>query len=154
MSGYNNVCLLGCCESVEERTSKNGKQFVKTTIAVTTWRRNAEGTFEEHKSLIPVTIFGKQSELFNKYVRTGDIVHLTGRLDSSESQTSEGENRLTLSFVVEQVNLIPNGRNAKRKPSVEPDKISQHNASIRTPARVQPPSAALDENGDPAALPF
>ena len=68
---------------------------------------------EERTSFVPATIFGRQAEVFLQYVQKGDVVHLAGRLDSNEWKTDSGEKRLSLSFVVEQLNLLPNERKPK-----------------------------------------
>src|SRR5260370_10949337 len=121
MSGYNCAVILGrLVAPPEQLTTKNGKLFVKATIAVSVHRKNSEGVDEERTSFIPATIFGRQAEVFLKYVQKGDMVHLVGRLDSNEWQTDSGEKRLSLSFVIEQLNLLPNER---AKPKTPEDRI-------------------------------
>jgi single-strand DNA-binding protein len=110
-AGFNQVTILGrLCAPPEELKTKNGKLFIKATIAVSVHRKTAEGTGEEHTSFVPATMFGKTAEIFLKYVQKGDMVHLAGRLDSNEWKTDEGAKRLSLSFVVEQMSLLPNER--------------------------------------------
>jgi single-strand DNA-binding protein len=120
-AGFNQSILLGRLTApAEQLTTKNGKLFVKATIAVSVRRKNTEGVDEERTSFIPATIFGRQAEVFLKYVQKGDMVHLVGRLDSNEWKTDSGEKRLSLSFVVEQLNLLPNDR---AKPKAPEDRI-------------------------------
>ena len=120
-AGFNQSILLGRLTALPEQlTTKNGKLFVKATIVVSIRRKNAEGVDEERTSFIPATIFGRQAEVFLKYVQKGDMVHLVGRLDSNEWKTDSGEKRLSLSFVVEQLNLLPNER---AKPKAPEDRI-------------------------------
>jgi len=81
------------------------------------------------------------------------MVHLVGRLDSNEWTTSAGEKRLSLSFIVEQLNLLPNARATKQAPGPQASSASgrplqQHR---QTAAPTQP---KYDENGDPTAIPF
>jgi single-strand DNA-binding protein len=113
VSGFNSVVLLGRCKATEELQTRNGKLFIKATVSVSIRRKNAEGTDEERTSLIPATIFGKTAEVFTKYVKAGDMVHLVGRLDANEWKTDSGEKRLSLSFIVEQLNFLPNERKPK-----------------------------------------
>ena len=120
-AGFNLVAVLGRLYApAEELTARTGKLFVKATIVVSIRRKNAEGIDEERTSFIPATIFGRQAEVFLKYVQKGDMVHLVGRLDSNEWKTDSGEKRLSLSFVVEQLNLLPNER---AKPKAPEDRI-------------------------------
>jgi single-strand DNA-binding protein len=119
MSGFNQTVLLGrLVAPPEQLTTKNGKLFIKGTIATSVYRQNPDGKSEERVSFIPVTIFGRQAEVFLNHVHKGDMVHLVGRLDSNEWKTDSGEKRLSLSFVIEQLNLLPNER-AKPKPTAE-----------------------------------
>jgi single-stranded DNA-binding protein len=55
-------------------------------------------------------MFEKTAELFLKYVDKADMVHMADRLDSNEWKTDDGKKRLSLSFVVEQLNFLPNER--------------------------------------------
>ena len=59
---------------------------------------------------IPVTLFGGTAELFLKYVAIGDAVHLSGRADSTNWKDAGGKSRLTLSIIIEQIQLLPNAR--------------------------------------------
>jgi hypothetical protein len=52
-AGFNQAVLLGRCKAIEELQTKNGKLFVKATIAVSVRRKNAEGVDEERTSFIP-----------------------------------------------------------------------------------------------------
>jgi single-strand DNA-binding protein len=133
-AGFNQAILLGrLCALPEQLTAKSGKIFIKATIAVSVHRKNPNGIGEEHTSFVPVTMFGKTAELFLKYVGKGDMVHLVGRLDSNEWKTQEGKARLSLSFVVEQLNFLPNER-AKAAP--------------------KPKEPELNEYGEPTDIPF
>jgi single-strand DNA-binding protein len=122
-AGFNHATLLGrLCAAPEELKTKAGKLFIKATIAVSVHRKTPEGISEEHTSFVPATMFGKTAELFLKYICKGDMVHLAGRLDSNEWKTESGDKRLSLSFVVEQLNFLPNER-AKAEPKIkEPER--------------------------------
>lgn len=98
MSGYNSAVILGrLVAPPEQLTTKNGKLFIKATIATSVYRQTADGKSEERTSFIPVTIFGRQAEVFLNHVHKGDMVHLVGRLDGNEWKTDSGEKRISLS---------------------------------------------------------
>jgi len=147
--GFNHATLLGrLCGPPEELYAKAGKVFIKATIAVSVHRRN-EGIGEEHTSYIPATAFGKTAELFLKYVQKGDMVHLAGRLDSNEWKTDDGNRRLSLSFVVEQLNLLPNSR---AKAVSVPTQASTVKASSGQTSTSR--SVTYNEFGEPDDIPF
>jgi single-strand DNA-binding protein len=159
VSGFNQAILLGrLVASPEELTTKAGKLYAKATIAVSVHQRSADGASEERTSFIPVVIFGRQAEVFSKYVAKGDMVHLVGRLDSSEWKTQDGEKRLSLSFIVEQLNLLPNAHVVKPRPSAETQTRAPATNTRTAPAKSsterQRPMPGIDENGDPTDLPF
>jgi single stranded DNA-binding protein len=148
MSGFNSAIILGRCKSTEELQTKNGKLFVKATIAVSVHRKNAEGVDEERTSLIPSTIFGRQAEVFLKYVNPGDMVHLVGRIDSNEYTANSGEKRLSLSFVVEQLNLLFSER-AKAQQKPPPRRPEE-----KPPDEKRPQEPERNEYGEPTDIPF
>ena len=149
MSGYNSVIVLGRLTGLPEQlTTKNGKLFIKATIATSVYRQAADGKSEERTSFIPVTIFGRQAEVFLNHVHKGEMVHLVGRLDSNEWKTETNEKRLSLSFVVEQLNLLPNER-AKAQPATQPRPAPEQRSEDKPRGKPE-----LDENGDPANIPF
>jgi single-strand DNA-binding protein len=155
MSGFNQAVILGrLVAAPEELTTKGGKLFLKAIIATSVRQRNNDGTFEERTSFIPATIFGKQAEVFRKYVRKGDLVHLVGRLDSNEYTTSSGEKRLSLSFIVEQLNLLPNARASKQAPETSRASKPPAPAPSQRERAIAPAQPELDENGDPTQIPF
>jgi single-strand DNA-binding protein len=153
MSGYNSAVILGRLTGPPEQlTTKAGRLFLKATVAASVYQKKGDGTSEERTSFVPVTIFGRTAETFLKFVHKGDMVHLAGRLDSNEWTAGSGEKRLLLSFLVEQLSLLPNERaNSQPKPQPKrpqakpPEKRAENNPT-RKPD--------LDENGDPADLPF
>ncbi|MBV9877604.1 MAG: single-stranded DNA-binding protein [Verrucomicrobia bacterium] len=136
-TGFNQAIILGRLTAPPEQlTTRSGKLFVKATLAVSVRRKNAEGVEEERTSFIPATIFGRQAEVFLKYVQKGNLVQLVGRLDTNEWKTDAGEKRLSISFVVEQLHMLPSEsarpklkteekreREPERKEANEPDDI-------------------------------
>jgi single-strand DNA-binding protein len=148
-AGFNQATLLGrLVAPPEELYTKAGKVFIKATIAVSVHRKN-EGIGEEHTSYIPATAFGKTAELFLKYIQKGDMVHLAGRLDSNEWKTDDGNRRLSLSFVVEQLNLLPNSR---AKAVSVPTQASTVKASSGQTSTSR--SVTYNEFGEPDDIPF
>lgn len=139
MSGFNHATLLGRLSApAEELKTKAGTLFIKAAIAISVHRKNSEGVSEEYTSFVPATMFGKTAELFLKYVQKGDMVHLAGRLESSEWKTDNGGKRLSLSFVVERLCFLPNSdRNHPPAKGAAPK-----------------PTPKLNEHGEPEDIPF
>jgi single-strand DNA-binding protein len=148
VSGYNSAVILGrLVAPPEQLTTKNGKPFIKAVIAASVYQKNSDGNSEERTSFVPVTVFGRTAEVFLKHVHKGDMVHLVGRLDGNEWKTDSGEKRISLSFAVEQLNLLPNER-AKPQQKPQPRRTEE-----RPPERLQR-ETALNEEGEPNEIPF
>ena len=149
--GFNQALLLGRLTAPPEQLhTKNGKLFLKATIAVSVAQKNAKGVSEERTSFVPATIFGRQAEVFLQHVQKGDMVHLVGRPDSNEWKTDSGEKRLSLSFIVDQLTLLPNDR-ARQQSGPQPKAPARAERPSGTRSRSQP---EFDENGDPTDIPF
>jgi len=152
MNGFNQAIVLGrLCAPAEELKTKAGKLFVKATITVSVHRKNSEGVSEKYTSFVPATMFAKTAELFLRYVQKGDIVHLAGRLESSEWKTENGGKRLSLSFVVEQFCFLPNSRASAASQAREEAKSKTPASSAPSP---KPRDIPLNENGEPTDIPF
>lgn len=141
MRRFNQALLLSRLTAPPEQLqTKNGKLFLRATSAVTVAQKTGEGVNEERTSFIPATIFGRQAEVFLKYVQKGEMVHLVGRLDSNEWKTESGEKRLSLSFVVAQLNLLSNARQT----TVAENRVRQ----------PKPREVNTNEFGEPENIPF
>jgi single-stranded DNA-binding protein len=109
--GFNHAVLLGKLAAAPEQfTTRNGKAFLKAVLTVSTYRKTVEDVSEEHVVSVPVTLFGKTAEVFGKYVLPGDVVHLAGHLDSYGFTDDQGKKRYSLSFVGDQLTLLPSNR--------------------------------------------
>jgi single-strand DNA-binding protein len=153
VSGFNQAVILGrLVAPPEELTTKGGKLFIKAVVASSVHQKNSDGASEERTNFVPVTIFGRTAEVFRKYVQKGDMVHLVGSLTSNESTTGSGEKRLWLSFVVEQLTLLPNER-AKTQQRPEPKPRPQQ-PERSWPAEQRRPQPTFNEHGEPDQIPF
>jgi single stranded DNA-binding protein len=149
--GFNQCLILGRLGAPSEQLqTRSGKLLLKTTIAVSVAQKNAEGVSEERTTFIPATIFGRQAEAFLQYVQKGGMVHLAGRLDSNEWKTDSGEKRLSLSFIVDQLALLPKDR-ARQQAGPQPKAPAR---AERPPGTRSRPQSEFDENGDPTDIPF
>jgi single-strand DNA-binding protein len=153
MSGLNTAFLLGRLRvPPEELTTESGKLFLKAVIATFVHQKNSDGVSEERISFIPVTVFGRTAEIFRQYVHKGDMVHLVGSLTSNEWTTGLGEKRLSLSFVIEQLNLLPNERaQAQQKPEQKQNMKRPERSQTPEPLKPQP---NLNKYGEPNDIPF
>jgi single-stranded DNA-binding protein len=154
-AGLNQAIVMGKLLAAPEHIStKTGSVMLKATLEVSTHRRNADGKNEEQTSRVPITLFGKTATIFEQYVSPGDLVQVLGRLDGFERPAKSGAGTwLTLSFVVEQLILLPNGKREgpATTPAVHPAPQQRQFGHGFKPA---PKTVAINELGEPDDIDF
>ena len=88
----NHVTLLGRIGADPElRSTKSGTAVVQLRLATDRYSKSAEGQSETDWH--SVVVWGKTAEAVARYIRKGDRVHVTGRLQQHSWQTDSGERR-------------------------------------------------------------
>ncbi len=88
----NHVTLLGRVGADPElRHTKSGTSVVQLRLATDRYSKSTEGQSETDWH--SVVVWGKTAEAVARYVRKGDRVHVTGRLQQHSWQTDSGERR-------------------------------------------------------------
>lgn len=96
----NKVLLMGNVVR-ENSVSGNGKVLrVANTIAVDRASKNKSTDF------IPIVVFGKSAELFNKYVSKGAMVFLEGTLQVNQYTDAEGNKKYSSNVVVNNFRVL------------------------------------------------
>jgi single-stranded DNA-binding protein len=159
-SGFNQAIVMGrLIAPAESIPTKSGSIMLKATLEVSTFRRGADGTNEEQITKLPVTIFGKLATTFAQYVDIGHLVQVVGRLDGYERPGKSGAGSwLTLSFIAEQLILLPNGK----RDSANPAATGRPTEQRQTPAQKEfgqgfkPPTRSVTHNefGEPSEIDF
>ena len=88
----NHVTLLGRVGADPElRRTKSGTAVVQLRLATDRYSKSADGQSETDWH--SVVVWGKTAEAVARYVRKGDRVHVSGRLQQHSWQTDSGERR-------------------------------------------------------------
>lgn len=98
--------VIGNISAKKEITfALNNTAILNGSIAV---RRNRKdtNTGEYPTDFFNFTLFGKQAENFDKYVKVGNKVALTGRVENSTYQNKEGFNVLTTKIMVDSFEML------------------------------------------------
>lgn len=100
----NTVVLIGrWTRDVELRYTQGGRAVVNGTVAVNEGRDQAD--------FIPVVIWDKQAEaVANHHGRKGQMVGVTGRLQSRSYTTQDGQRRTVLEVVASRVDFLGSGQ--------------------------------------------
>ena len=103
----NRVVLTGnLTRDPELRSTPEGLAICKLGIAVNTRRKNGStGMWEEKPNYFRVTVFGRQAESCNQFLRKGRPVAIDGRLEWS-SWESEGQKRESIDIIADTVQFL------------------------------------------------
>lgn len=100
----NNLNLIGrLVRDVELKVLKNSDNHVVSfTIAVDNYISKDEKT----TSFIPCVAFSKNAEIIAKYVKKGDLIALSGKLNQRSYKNKEGKEVNVIEVIVNNVDLI------------------------------------------------
>jgi single-strand DNA-binding protein len=110
----NRVVLIGnLTRDPELRSLPSGSSVCNFRVACNSTRRDAEGDFQEKPNFFDVGAFGALADSVNRYARKGRRVAIDGRLDWREWETSDGQQRQTVSIIADTVLFLdsPGERN-------------------------------------------
>ena len=101
----NVVCLRGrLVRDVEVRFSTNGNAVANFTMAVNKQTKNDKGEYEAN--FINCVIFNKSAEFMQKYTNKGDMVEITGALQTSNYQDKDGKTIHKTEVVADKIELV------------------------------------------------
>jgi single-strand DNA-binding protein len=111
MASFNKVLLMGnLTRDPELRYSgggQGGSAICKFGLAVNRQWRDAQGQNQEEVTFVDITVFGRQAETCNEYLRKGRPVFVEGRLQYSTWEDREsGQKRSKLDVVGERVQFL------------------------------------------------
>jgi single-strand DNA-binding protein len=120
MSSLNRVVLIGrLTRDPEMRSTASGTSVANFTLAVDRQRPNAQG--ERETDFIRIVVWGKLSETCSKYLEKGRLVAVDGRLQISQYQDKEGQNRTSAEVVAESVRFLDRAQKAAGEDVSSPD---------------------------------
>lgn len=110
--GFNKTILMGnLTRDVEMRTTPSGQNVANFSLAVSRSWKGQDGQQQEQTSFINCVAWGKAGEIIAQYVKKGDPLLVSGRLDQRSWDDKEsGQKRSTVEVNVEDFNFIGGGR--------------------------------------------
>lgn len=95
----------------EQRTSKDGKNFSKFTVATSTGYGDKKKT-----TWYNVTVFGKQSDVCQQYLRKGSLILVDGNLDIDEYDGKDGKRHVSVNLMANSITLMPKSVQPNEQP--------------------------------------
>lgn len=108
---FNKVILMGNLTADPElRTTPNGQNLASFTIAINRVWNSSNGERQEETSFINCTAWGRTGETISKYLKKGNQLLVSGRLQQRTWQDKDtGKNRSALDVVVEEFSFVNDG---------------------------------------------
>jgi single-strand DNA-binding protein len=148
MVNLNRVLLIGnLTRDPEARYTPKGTAVAEISVAVNRTYSGEDGEKKEEATFIDVTLWGRQAEVAQEYLRKGRSVFIEGRLqlDSWEDKQT-GKKRSRLRVVAENMQMLDSGNRPTATNQQPPS------GATRQPARTREPEPALD--AEPDDIPF
>ena len=125
----NSVVLIGRLTRDPELRYTTGTQTAVATMTVAIDRPVKAG--DERQTDFPrVTVFGKQAENCEQYLKKGRLVGVQGRLQTGSYTNNNGVTVYTTDVVADRVEFLEWGDKAEQKPKEEPSGFSQLDEDI------------------------
>ena len=141
----NNVSLVGrLTRDPELKYTSNGKAVANFNIAVNRPFKNANG--EQEADFINGQVWGKPAENLANYMKKGNQIGLTGRINTRNYENSEGKRVYVTEVVADNVQFLESkGSNQNNQRTNQPSK--QHIDAANK--EVQKQSDPFANNGEP-----
>ncbi len=108
--GFNKVILMGnLTRDIEMRTTPSGQTVANFSLAVSRSWKGQDGQTQEQTSFINCVAWGKPGEIIAQYVKKGDPLLVSGRLDQRSYDDKDGNKRQAVEVNVEDFNFIGGG---------------------------------------------
>ena len=141
----NNVSLTGrITKDPEIKYTPNNNGYVMFTIAVDRGYKDKDG--KKQSDFIPCVAWNSQAEFISKYVKKGNLIEITGTIQSRSYQNQQGETRVIIEVILDSVS------NLTLRPKEEapaPQEQSNFNPSYQTPQNQNPTIFAVDDEDMP-----
>jgi single-strand DNA-binding protein len=152
MANLNRVLLIGnLTRDPEIRYTPKGTAVGDIAIAVNRVYSGENGEKKEEVTFVDVTLWGRQAEVAQQYLKKGRQVFIEGRLqlDTWDDKQS-GQKRSRLRVVAENMQML--GSRAEAESSSGATSSSQHRTNVPPPPRPEPKDPDLD--AEPDDIPF
>lgn len=127
----NNLCLTGrITKEPELKTTQSGNSYLLFTLAVDRGFKDDNGNYIT--DFIPCVAWNNQAEFIHKYVQKGNMLEITGTIQSRTYQTQSGDNRTVIEAIIDSVrNLTPKPKEEIPAPQ-EPKQYTKKEQEIET----------------------
>jgi len=106
----NKVLLIGNVGAEPElKTTGSGTRFAKVSLATNRTYPDRSGQQQEKTEWHRLTFWDKLAELVEQYVHKGDRIYVEGRLEYSQTEDQQGQQRYWTDIIVRELVLLGSG---------------------------------------------
>jgi len=106
----NKVLLIGNVGAEPEvKTTSSGTRFAKVSLATNRTYSDRSGQQQEKTEWHRLTFWDKLAELVEQYVHKGDRIYVEGRLEYSQTEDQQGQQRYWTDIIVREMVLLGSG---------------------------------------------
>lgn len=110
----NKVILIGRLGSKPElKTTTNGVEHCSLNLALSSKRKQADGSYVEHTDWVYVRVYRKTAENCAKYLDKGRQVYIEGKVRPYSTEDESGKKKYQLDIIADTVQFI--GTAAKKE---------------------------------------
>ena len=103
----NKVQLIGNLGLAPEIISfENGNKLAKMRLATNEFYKNAKGEKVQETQWHNIIAWGKQADIFEKYIKKGQEIAVEGKLITRSFETKEGEKRFKTEVQVSEILML------------------------------------------------
>lgn len=96
----NKVVMVGrLAQEPELKKTPNGKSVVSTSLAV---QRDYKENGEKKADFFPIVVWGKSADNFHSWLKKGQLISVSGRLQTRSYESQQGQQVYVTEIVVEQ----------------------------------------------------
>lgn len=123
----NNVALMGRLVAIPElKSTQNGISVTRFTIAIE--RKYAKSTEEKQTDFIDCVAWRKTAEFVSKYFEKGQMIAVTGNIQTRIYEDKNGNKRKAVEIVAEQVSFC--GSKGEKQSDITPEIKSDNNLNV------------------------
>lgn len=148
----NRVTISGNLARDAELRNTGNSDVLNFAVAVNERVKNPQtGEWEDRPNFFDCALFGKRGASLHQYMTKGTKVAIDGRLRQSKWQDKSGENRYSVSIIVDDVELMSRGNGQQNAPQQPAPPIQQ---GFYQPPQAQPMQQAAIPMVQPMAQPM
>ena len=109
----------------ELRATAGGTQMLAFGVAVNDRRRNQQtGEWEDVPNFVDCIVFGSRAEAVSRFISKGSKVAIEGKLRYSAWENKEGQRRIKLEVIVDEIDFLSRQGQQVTSPAAEAAKVA------------------------------